>query len=44
MREKFATLGMEVIGNTPAQFAEVVRTELPAWGKVIKEAGIKLTE
>jgi tripartite-type tricarboxylate transporter receptor subunit TctC len=44
VREKFATLGMEVIGNTPAQFADVVKAEIPVWAKVIKTAGVKATE
>jgi len=44
VREKFATLGMEVIGNTPAQFADVIRAEIPVWAKVIKAAGVKATE
>jgi len=37
-------LGVQLVGNTPAEFAGIVRTELPAWGKVIKDAGIKLSE
>src|SRR5215813_1030142 len=44
VREKFATLGMEVIGNTPAQFADVIKAEIPVWAKVIKTAGVKATE
>jgi tripartite-type tricarboxylate transporter receptor subunit TctC len=44
VREKFATLGMEVIGNTPAQFAEVIKAEIPVWAKVIKASGAKATE
>ena len=44
VRERFATLGMEVIGNTPAQFADVVKAEIPVWAKVIKTAGVKATE
>ena len=44
VREKFATLGMEVIGNTPAQFGDVIKAEIPVWAKVIKAAGVKATE
>jgi tripartite-type tricarboxylate transporter receptor subunit TctC len=44
VKSKLEALGVQLVGNTPAQFADVVRTELPAWGKVIREAGIKLTE
>jgi tripartite-type tricarboxylate transporter receptor subunit TctC len=44
VKSKLEALGVQLVGNTPAEFANVVRTELPAWGKVIREAGIKLTE
>jgi tripartite-type tricarboxylate transporter receptor subunit TctC len=44
VRKRFADLGMETIGNSPAQFAEVIRTEIPVWAKVIKESGAKATE
>jgi len=42
IRRKFEELGLEPIGNTPAQFAEVIKKETPEWARVIKEAGIKL--
>ena len=31
-----------VVGNTPEAFAEVIRTERAKWGRVIKQAGVKL--
>ncbi len=33
--------GFEVVGNTPAQFAEFIRTEISKWAKIIAEAGIR---
>jgi tripartite-type tricarboxylate transporter receptor subunit TctC len=42
IRAKFAELGVEPVGNTPAEFAAVIKKEIPEWAKVIKEAGIKL--
>jgi tripartite-type tricarboxylate transporter receptor subunit TctC len=30
------------VGNTPADFAAVIRKEIPEWARVIKDAGIKL--
>jgi tripartite-type tricarboxylate transporter receptor subunit TctC len=42
VRKKFDELGLEPIGNTPAEFAAVIRKETPEWAKVIKDAGIKL--
>ncbi len=41
LRAKFADLGLEVIGNSPAEFAAVIKSEIPRWAKVIKDAGIK---
>jgi tripartite-type tricarboxylate transporter receptor subunit TctC len=44
VRTKLESLGLQLVGNTPAEFAEIIRTETPAWGKVIKDAGIKMGE
>jgi tripartite-type tricarboxylate transporter receptor subunit TctC len=44
LRKKFDDLGTETIGNTPAEFAAVIKSELPQWAKVIKEAGISANE
>jgi tripartite-type tricarboxylate transporter receptor subunit TctC len=41
VRKRFDELGMEAIGNTPAEFAAVIKAETPQWAKVIREAGIK---
>ena len=42
VRKKIDELGLEPIGNTPAEFAAVIKKETPEWAKVIKDAGIKL--
>jgi tripartite-type tricarboxylate transporter receptor subunit TctC len=42
VRKKFDELGLDPVGNTPAEFAAVIRKETPEWAKVIKDAGIKL--
>ena len=42
VRRKFDQLGLEPVGNTPAEFTEVIKKETPEWAKVIKDAGIKL--
>jgi len=31
-----ATIGFDPVGNTPAQFAEVIRSDMVRWGKVIR--------
>jgi tripartite-type tricarboxylate transporter receptor subunit TctC len=44
VRKKLEELGLDVIGNTPKEFAELIKTEIPQWGTIIKAAGIKLSE
>jgi len=42
VRRKFDELGLEPVGNTPAEFIAIIHKETPEWAKEIKEAGIKL--
>lgn len=42
MRDRFAQDGIEAIGGTPEAFAAHLQDELARWGKIAKEAGIKL--
>lgn len=42
LRAKFTDLGLETIGNSPEAFAAAIKSEIPKWAKVIKDAGIKL--
>jgi tripartite-type tricarboxylate transporter receptor subunit TctC len=42
LRRKFDELGLEPVGNTPAEFDAVIRKETPEWAKVIRDAGIRL--
>src|SRR5271168_552101 len=42
LRKKFDDLGLEPVGNTPAEFTAIIKKETPEWAKVIKDAGIKL--
>lgn len=41
LRDKLAHLGLGVIGNSPAEFAAVIKSGIPKWAKVIEAAGIK---
>jgi len=41
VRAKLADLGVEGIGNSPDEFAAVIKSEIPKWAKVIKESGMK---
>jgi len=41
LRAKLAEQGLEPIGNSPDEFAAIIRRETPTWAKVIKDAGIQ---
>jgi tripartite-type tricarboxylate transporter receptor subunit TctC len=41
LRVKLTELGLEVIGNSPDEFAAAIAAQIPRWAKVIKDAGIK---
>jgi tripartite-type tricarboxylate transporter receptor subunit TctC len=41
VRERLSADGAEPVGNTPAEFATVIRDELDKWANVAKAAGIK---
>ena len=41
VRELLSAQGSDVIGSTPEQFAEKIRSETAKWGQVIRTAGIK---
>jgi tripartite-type tricarboxylate transporter receptor subunit TctC len=42
VRERYATLGIEPVGNSPDEFGEQVRADLARWEKVVKAANIRL--
>jgi tripartite-type tricarboxylate transporter receptor subunit TctC len=44
VRRTLDMLGIDTIGNSPAEFAAVIRTEIPQWAAIIKGAGIKSSE
>jgi tripartite-type tricarboxylate transporter receptor subunit TctC len=41
LRAKFADLGVEAIGNSPEEFGMLIKSDIPKWTKVIREAGIR---
>jgi tripartite-type tricarboxylate transporter receptor subunit TctC len=41
VRDRLFASGVEVVGSTPAQLAEKIRSEMTRLGKVIREAGIR---
>lgn len=40
VRERFAHSGAEPVGNSPEEFAAVLRTDMAKWAKVVKAAGL----
>jgi tripartite-type tricarboxylate transporter receptor subunit TctC len=42
MKEKLAEQGIVAVGSTPEEFRTFVVEEIPRWGKVISDAGIKM--
>jgi tripartite-type tricarboxylate transporter receptor subunit TctC len=41
VRDKLAADGAEPVGNTPEEFARLIRREIEKWGKVTRAAGLK---
>ena len=44
VRAKLEGLGLQLVGNSPAEFVDIIKKETPMWGKVIKDAGIKMPQ
>jgi tripartite-type tricarboxylate transporter receptor subunit TctC len=42
VREKFASLGMEPLGSTPAEFGAFIRSEIERLGKVVRASGARV--
>jgi tripartite-type tricarboxylate transporter receptor subunit TctC len=40
-RSRFAAIGAETVGNSPAEFQAFIRSELARWPRVVKEAQIQ---
>ena len=41
VKAKLAGLGLEPVGNTPEEFAALIRAETQKWGDIVRKAGIK---
>ena len=44
MRGKFAQLGLDAVADPPDAFSAIIKSDIAKWAKVIKDAGIKLSE
>ncbi len=41
MKQRMLAQGLEPVGNTPEQFAQLIKIELPKWAKVVQASGAK---
>jgi tripartite-type tricarboxylate transporter receptor subunit TctC len=44
VREAFTRVGAEPAGGTPAAFGDLVKSQAEHWAKVLKDAGIKMSQ
>jgi tripartite-type tricarboxylate transporter receptor subunit TctC len=44
VRDKLATFGVIPVGNTPDEAAAFYRAEMTKWGKIIKDANVKVDQ
>ena len=42
VRARFAALGLESVGNDPAQFAKIISNDLARWGEVVKRGNVRI--
>jgi tripartite-type tricarboxylate transporter receptor subunit TctC len=42
VKERFRALGVDVIASSPEQFAQHLKSEIAKWGKVVREAKIRI--
>lgn len=41
VQERFQSLGLEIIGNKPAEFSAFLKNDIVKWAKVVKDSGAK---
>ena len=41
VQEKFRALGLDIIGNKPAEFSDFIKKDIVKWAKVVKDSGAK---
>jgi tripartite-type tricarboxylate transporter receptor subunit TctC len=42
IRERFSNVGLEAVSNSPEEFSELIRREVPKWKKIAKQANIQV--
>jgi tripartite-type tricarboxylate transporter receptor subunit TctC len=44
VRESLAKLGAEPAGGTPAEYGDLVKSQIALWSKVVNESGMKMRQ
>jgi tripartite-type tricarboxylate transporter receptor subunit TctC len=39
VKERLAKLGLDVVASSPAAFSQLLATDVPKWGKAVKDSG-----
>jgi tripartite-type tricarboxylate transporter receptor subunit TctC len=42
VRERLSSLGADVVGNSPEQFAAFQKADAAKWARVVKESGARI--
>ena len=42
MKKRLGDEGADPLGGTPEQFAALIKDDIPRWGKIVKESGVKV--
>ena len=42
VRKSLVDLGVDIVGNTPEEFAAYIKAEIPKWTAIVKASGAKL--
>jgi tripartite-type tricarboxylate transporter receptor subunit TctC len=42
VRDRLQSMGIEIVGNSPAEFAAFMRAETAKWGRIVKESGARI--
>jgi tripartite-type tricarboxylate transporter receptor subunit TctC len=42
VKERHFSIGVETVASSPEEFAVIMRRDIERWGKVIREAGIRV--
>jgi tripartite-type tricarboxylate transporter receptor subunit TctC len=42
VKDRHFSIGVETVAGSPEEFAATIRRDIERWGKVIKEAGIRV--